>query len=114
MPLRSRLRSLFLSKESKSGQLAYKPKLIPTRATGKGRQLHDAEFEKERSWLLSFLKKNNNQAASSGITHADDDNDDDDDGECESGIECGCCFSTFAFVSVQHVQTLFMLIICKG
>ncbi|KIJ28579.1 hypothetical protein M422DRAFT_105303, partial [Sphaerobolus stellatus SS14] len=61
------------------------------RATGKGRQMHDAEFEKERAWLLEYLNKD--EAGPSGSNQ----NDDEDSGECEDGIECGCCFSTFAF-----------------
>lgn len=29
-----------------------------------------------------------------------------DDDECEDGIECGCCFSKFVFVSPQSICTL--------
>jgi E3 ubiquitin-protein ligase RNF216 len=53
------------------------------RAKGKGR--HDLEFEKERAWVIKKLQED----AAAGL-------DNEEDGD---GFECGCCFTTYPFVS---------------
>jgi TRIAD3 protein (E3 ubiquitin-protein ligase RNF216) len=49
------------------------------RTNGKHKELYDEEFDKEREWILEVTAEND---------------------ECEDGIECGCCFAKFRFVSV--------------
>lgn len=56
------------------------------RGKGKGVQRSDAEFDKERAWLLRKLLED----AATGINGAEE-----DEGE---GFECGCCFSNYPFV----------------
>ncbi|KAG2353771.1 hypothetical protein BDR07DRAFT_1454389 [Suillus spraguei] len=72
----------------------YLPKSVPSRVSGKGRQKHDLEFEAERQWLL----QQQNTPVSAGMRPLPDQtNDDDACEECEDGIECGCCFSSYSF-----------------
>jgi TRIAD3 protein (E3 ubiquitin-protein ligase RNF216) len=73
----------------------YIPKSVPSRVNGKGREKHDPEFEAERRWLLQRL-----EAPASAETQPAPDQTTDSDAceECEDGIECGCCFSSYAFV----------------
>jgi hypothetical protein len=61
-------------------KLPYKRRKIPFRHTNnsKSKELYDEEFVKERAWVVREVM--------------------DDDGECEGGIECGCCFATYRFV----------------
>ncbi|KAG5653918.1 hypothetical protein H0H81_009275 [Sphagnurus paluster] len=55
--------------------LPYVPRVTPfTRKKGKGRELHDDEFKKEREWLLQEISGRQ---------------------EHEAEVECSCCYSTF-------------------
>ena len=85
---------LFLAEEREKGNLPYVPKNKPTysksKDKGKGKVLHDAEFESERQWLLDKLQED----------AARKKEDEDEDEECDDGIECGCCFSTYQFVCI--------------
>lgn len=81
---------LFLRQQLKLNPLPFRPKVTPTRWTGKGKH-HDAEFERELAWLLDFSKGEVDKVSVPLQQEEDDD-------ECEDGIECGCCFSTYAFV----------------
>ncbi|KAG5635251.1 hypothetical protein H0H81_011937 [Sphagnurus paluster] len=73
--------------------LPYNKRVTPFRPKGKGTALSDDELEAERKWLSDKLQ--GNDAGEANV----DTSDDTDDGECEDGIECGCCFSKFRFVS---------------
>jgi TRIAD3 protein (E3 ubiquitin-protein ligase RNF216) len=95
---------LYLASEIEIGDLPYKKKAIASRGKGKGRQLHDDEFERERIWLANHLTASK---TTDGNKENEADNDS-DDGECEGGIECGCCFSTFSFV--RHI----FIILCHN
>lgn len=58
---------------------------------GKHRAMHDAEFEQERAWLIRELAKDDQEIAEKVNEQEYEDSGD--------GIECGCCFSTYPFVS---------------
>lgn len=93
---------LFLAAEKKSGApLPYNPKRITARPAGKGkrRALEDAEFEKERQWLIN--RKDVDAHTPEAV----------DEDECEDGdgIECGCCFSSYAFVRLSSTDILSVL-----
>ncbi|KAF8212123.1 hypothetical protein K438DRAFT_1806002 [Mycena galopus ATCC 62051] len=78
---------IFLAEEkSRGGVLPYTPKTIPSRVAAKGKRkaLHDAELEKEKEWIKS--RAHDIQADAEEPSE-----------ECEDGIECGCCFSTYPF-----------------
>ncbi|KAF8515364.1 hypothetical protein BU17DRAFT_51893 [Hysterangium stoloniferum] len=81
---------LYLAYEIETGDLPYKKKRAISRVKGKDRQLYDEEFNKERDWLANHLAS----VKTANPTEGDHGS---DDGECEDGIECGCCFSTFSF-----------------
>ncbi|KAG2134049.1 uncharacterized protein EDB93DRAFT_1173254 [Suillus bovinus] len=68
----------------------YVPKSIPSRVSGKGKEKHDPEFDAERQWLLQ--RQNAPVQPPPDLT-----NDSDACEECEDGIECGCCFSSYPF-----------------
>jgi TRIAD3 protein (E3 ubiquitin-protein ligase RNF216) len=70
----------------------YTRRAIPFRPSrkGKGRAIHDAEFEQERAWLLEELTKDVLAVAENANEEYED---------CGDGIECGCCFSAYPFVS---------------
>ncbi|KAJ7172366.1 hypothetical protein C8R46DRAFT_992489 [Mycena filopes] len=75
---------LFLEEEKRGGVLPYTPKTIPSRPLkGKRKALHDAEFEKERDWIAS-------RGQPEAVVE-------EDDGQCDDGLECGCCFATYTF-----------------
>ena len=74
----------------------FKWKSTPKKPSSKGKR-HDPEFEKELAWLQEVIHGDTNEENGQSQT-MDGDDGDDDDGECEDGIECGCCFSTYAFV----------------
>jgi TRIAD3 protein (E3 ubiquitin-protein ligase RNF216) len=82
---------MFLAEEkSRHGVLPYTPKTIPSRpAKGKRKALHDAEFEKEREWIISQVGEDPKKDEANAENSSD----------CEDGIECGCCFSNYSFVS---------------
>jgi TRIAD3 protein (E3 ubiquitin-protein ligase RNF216) len=86
---------LFLAEEKRRGEeLSYTPKTIPSRAPkGKGKALHDPEFEKEREWLLSQREDSEGDQDLAVVVEEEEYVD------CGDGIECGCCFSTYPFVS---------------
>lgn len=69
----------------------FKLKATPTRLIGKGKR-HDQEFERERAWLVQKLASDGSHPGVLGSIFEDE--------ECEDGIECGCCFSVYAFVCV--------------
>jgi E3 ubiquitin-protein ligase RNF216 len=73
---------IFLS-EKKQRQIVKMPWNIFR--TGKHRELHDDEFDKEHEWVLEVMTEND---------------------ECEDGIECGCCFARIRFVCVVHLLYL--------
>jgi TRIAD3 protein (E3 ubiquitin-protein ligase RNF216) len=86
---------LFLVDEQESDDpLPYALKTIPTRPSTKGkrRALHDAEFDKEREWILLELDKHTQ------IQPIEEEEEELPPGE---GIECGCCFANYAFVRVS-------------
>ncbi|KAJ3781897.1 hypothetical protein GGU11DRAFT_221731 [Lentinula aff. detonsa] len=66
----------------------YKPS-----SKGKHRALEDAEFTRERAWLLEKLKENELKM---DVSVAEQVNQQEYD-ECGDGIECGCCFTTYPF-----------------
>ena len=70
---------------------------VPSSVAGKSRQCHDPEFDEERAWIVEYLA----QKDKTMVEHDAKDNDDHE--ECEDGIECGCCFSKFAFVSPHGI-----------
>ncbi|KAG1725066.1 uncharacterized protein EDB91DRAFT_1169386 [Suillus paluster] len=71
----------------------YVRKSVPSRVSGKGRERHDPEFEAERQWLLQRQSGH----VATDEPRPDETNDDDACEECEDGIECGCCFSSYPF-----------------
>ncbi|KAJ6596999.1 hypothetical protein DFH09DRAFT_972809 [Mycena vulgaris] len=79
---------IFLTEEKRGGVLPYVPKTIPSRAAakGKGKALHDSEFEKEKEWIESRAHGEKNEAIV-----------EEEYVDCENGIECGCCFSNYPF-----------------
>ncbi|KAG2352593.1 hypothetical protein BDR07DRAFT_1313156 [Suillus spraguei] len=82
---------LFLTE--KRDKPPYTPKSLPSRVSGKGRERHDPEFEAERQWLL----QRQDNPVSADMQPLPEANDDDACEECEDGIECGCCFSSYPF-----------------
>jgi TRIAD3 protein (E3 ubiquitin-protein ligase RNF216) len=75
---------------ARKGQLPIERLVKALTTNGKHRQWHDDEFDKEREWVLEVM------------TETD---------ECEDGIECGCCFAKFRFVSGTTYFCSFILII---
>ncbi|KAF8064103.1 hypothetical protein FPV67DRAFT_1782451 [Lyophyllum atratum] len=72
----------------------YNRRVTPYKPKGKGTaSLKDADFEAEHKWLMDELS-----GAGAGAVDANansEEANDTDDGECEDGLECGCCFSNF-------------------
>jgi len=82
----------------------YIPKKTAARSSkGKGRQLRDDEFEREREWVLSMEK----QIASKEDAVIAEKLNEQEYEECGDGIECGCCFSSHPFVSLRILSTCF-------
>ena len=90
---------LYLHKEARGlpRDLPYRPKQ-PTRSRDKGKRKPHEELEKEIAWIQSnFTFEAAAQpagtvvsaAASSSVAEAEPE---------DGGIECGCCFSNYAFV----------------
>ena len=71
------------------------PSSLP-KGKGKAKVLEDANFEAERQWLLDYQQSKAENASSSILIDDPVEEDDDDSGD---GIECGCCFASYAFVS---------------
>ncbi|KAK7043632.1 hypothetical protein VNI00_008243 [Paramarasmius palmivorus] len=86
-----------LSAEKKSGgHLPYIPKKSLHRRPpkGKGPALVDAEFEREREWLVQRLA----QDEQGMIPEQSNQNEQPENvDEVDDGIECGCCFTGYAF-----------------
>lgn len=81
----------FLAEKERGPPFPYIPKKIAYKLSGKGkrRELVDAEFNIERAWLLEKLKSKEVEMVAEQQAIEE---------ECEDGIECGCCFSTYPFV----------------
>ncbi|KAJ3717653.1 hypothetical protein DFJ43DRAFT_789592 [Lentinula guzmanii] len=87
---------LHLAEEKARGTpFPYFPKKILYKPPSKGkhRALEDAEFTRERAWLLEKLKENELKM---DVAVAEQVNQQEYD-ECGDGIECGCCFTTYPF-----------------
>jgi hypothetical protein len=102
---------LFLGEEALSDRLPYTRKTIPSRVTGKRPQCHDPEFDKERVWLAEYFAQKDKPRAEPDEPEAAVDNSDE---ECEDGIECGCCFSKFAFVSPDSTIAWYLGLIYRA
>ena len=95
---------LYLQKERRGAKLPYVPELPKNRkrrvsAKKKGKRkaaLHDAEFLRERTWLLAKLAQD---AANIGKEPAVEGTSAQEIVEEVDGIECGCCFTEYPFVS---------------
>ncbi|KAI0944200.1 hypothetical protein AcW1_001960 [Taiwanofungus camphoratus] len=84
---------LFLLEEQKEPRLPYRRKTAPSRrAGGKGKKTADAELEEEKGWLRLRLQ---GDAAERDAQVAQ--TNEEECGESGDGIECGCCFTTYAF-----------------
>ncbi|EJD07122.1 uncharacterized protein FOMMEDRAFT_75478 [Fomitiporia mediterranea MF3/22] len=83
---------LTLQRQLQENPPPFRLKSQATRPSGKGKQ-HDAEFDRELAWVQQSLSGTKDKASQ----HTEEDAEEDDDGECEDGIECGCCFSTYEF-----------------
>ena len=64
---------------------------------GKGRALEDAQFDRERRWLLEFLERDHARVVAGGEPSQDQINVVGDDGRM---IDCGCCFIEYLLVSL--------------
>ena len=84
---------LLLVEEEARDPPPYIRKSVPSRVSGKIRARVDIEFETERQWIL----QQQGARIATSDAHLEAANDDSDD-ECEDGIECGCCFSSYPFV----------------
>lgn len=88
---------LFLDEEKKTKKpLPYNTKTTPSRVTGKSKAKQDPEFDKEKEWLLLKLQGN---VTLNDAQVAEEMNEQEYD--CDDGIECGCCFSTYPFVCLS-------------
>ncbi|ETW80698.1 hypothetical protein HETIRDRAFT_476396 [Heterobasidion irregulare TC 32-1] len=93
---------LYLQKERRGAKLPYVPELPKNRkrrvsAKKKGKRkaaLHDAEFLRERTWLLAKLAQD---AANIGKEPAVGETSAQEIVEEVDGIECGCCFTEYPF-----------------
>ncbi|KAL5525503.1 hypothetical protein ACEPAG_6839 [Sanghuangporus baumii] len=91
-------------------QLTWNPppfalKKTSSKLSGKGK-FHDAEFEREHTWLVETLKDKATK------DHSPSNGEDERGGICEDGIECGCCFDTYDFDKM--VQCPDAHLFCKG
>jgi TRIAD3 protein (E3 ubiquitin-protein ligase RNF216) len=84
---------LFLAEEKERKPLPYNVKTVPSRVTGKGKAMHDPDFDKEREWLLLKLQ---GDIAHNDAQVAEEMNEQEYE-DSGNGIECGCCFSTYPF-----------------
>lgn len=80
--------------QDQAARLPYIARMTPFRpsAKGKKRDLQDDELTVERAWLLAEITKQDSETEAPGQPKLDEDED------CEDGIECGCCFSSYPFV----------------
>jgi len=100
-------------------QYPYKLKKTLYRSTegkGKHRALQDEVFEREIAWVKKAIAIEEGRKASSEDLNSNEEEDeneedikeDESDGEDEEdGIECGCCFSKFRFVSETSFQVMY-------
>jgi TRIAD3 protein (E3 ubiquitin-protein ligase RNF216) len=65
--------------------------------------LDEEEFLREHTWLIQKLEKHQNSPVMASTTQ-------DDAKEEGDGIECGCCFSNYPFVSFSGCETFVVLI----
>ncbi|KAL5526297.1 hypothetical protein ACEPAF_8020 [Sanghuangporus sanghuang] len=91
-------------------QLTWNPppfalKKTSSKLSGKGK-FHDAEFEREHTWLVEALKDKATK------DHSPSNGEGESDGICGDGIECGCCFDTYDFDKM--VQCPDAHLFCKG
>lgn len=92
---------LRLREDMKRPSPPFKAKATASRAQSK-MIYHDDEYKLEREWLLQKLRSETEQPEA-GPSNDPAPN---DDGECEDGIECGCCFSSYEFVSSDILTSL--------
>lgn len=100
----------------------YKPRPIIT--------LKDAEFDKERQWILAYdeeggdlvkvrarlsaaadeAQQNDIDPKGKGKLMAADQEEEEEEDQCleGEGIECNCCFTEYPFVSYIHLFFLFL------
>lgn len=105
------LTHLQLKREIDAGAITYKPKKAArpsSKAKGKGRQVEDEEFTGEREWLLEYIASGGEglDGTSMGSGSAINVDPEESGGECEDGIECGCCFSKYRFVSLVFLLSI--------
>ena len=86
---------LYLAEEQNRPSLPYHLKASTSRTTGKKKAAYDEEFERERGWLLMKLQEDVDMTDA----QVADKMNEQEYGESGDGIECGCCFSTYPFVS---------------
>lgn len=86
---------LYLAEEQNRLPLPYHLNVSTSRTTGKKKAAHDEEFERERAWLLMKLQGDVEMADAQVAEKMNNQEYED----CGDGIECGCCFSTYPFVS---------------
>jgi E3 ubiquitin-protein ligase RNF216 len=101
---------LLLQQSLADGGRPYTPKKNPTRtskAKGKSKAVHDAEFEKEREWLLQKVKSES-IAPNDQMTAALKEQQYEE--LLGNDIECGCCFASHAFVCSVVLPTFFHLL----
>ena len=82
---------LYIRDQINQPVLPFALKKSRSKGVDKGK-LFDPDFARERAWLVEKLK---------GERSTPDPQANDDE-ECENGIECGCCFSSYAFVNFIH------------
>lgn len=83
---------LVLLRQSNMAELPFKLRSSACKVANKGK-FFDAEFDRERQWLLEKLQSDG--AVTAGhqpVVQGED------EGDGEGGIECGCCFSEYPFV----------------
>lgn len=82
---------LQLLKDKSSENPPYKTKVTKTKVSGKCSAV-DQEYLAEREWLETYLKHQADAPNRVAVEQADE--------EVDGGIECGCCFSCYSFVSL--------------
>jgi len=69
--------------------------MTASRAKGKGKAQIDVDLEAEKEWLALYWQ-NKADGAEGAAPNPPDEEETDESGD---GIECGCCFSSYSFVS---------------
>ena len=93
---------LYLAEEQNRPPLPYHLNVSTSRTTGKKKAAYDEEFERERAWLLMKLQGDVEMADAQVAEKMNNQEYED----CGDGIECGCCFSTYPFVSYIIIPAL--------